>query len=75
MPAYPNPNKFPFQVHWTKPMLDLLKTLRKSGHPILTCAAQIGVANETCRKKLIELNLNQRMNKGRIRGVYTKQKS
>lgn len=57
-------------VEWTEPMLKLTRELRQSGHPILTCAAQVGVCPDTMQRKLVELGLNGRMNRGRTKGVH-----
>lgn len=57
-------------VIWTEAMLRLTRELRASGHPLLTCAAQVGVSPETMRWKLKELGLNQRMNRGRTKGIH-----
>jgi DNA-binding protein Fis len=59
-------------VEWTEPMLKLIKELRKSGYNSETCAAQVGVGRDTMQKKLKELGLNQRMNRGRTKGNHVR---
>lgn len=63
---------FPFEVEWTEEMVEELKKLRKDGHPTLTCAAQIGVCPDTCQRKMRELGLNKRMNRGRTKGIHVR---
>lgn len=59
-------------VEWTDAMLNLTRELRQSGYNSDVCAAQIGVGRDTMQKKLRELGLNQRMNKGRTKGNHVR---
>lgn len=58
------------KVDWTDEMIAKLKELRKKGHPTLTCAAAVGVSPDTCQKKMRELGLNKKLNRGRTKGIH-----
>jgi hypothetical protein len=57
------------EVIWTTEMLSELHTLRAKGHPTIDCADRLGVCPVTCGKKMRELGLNRRLNKGRHPGA------
>lgn len=66
-------NHNPFApVVWSEAMLRLTRELREEGYNSETCAAQIGVARDTMQKKLRELKLNRRMNRGRTKGNHVR---
>lgn len=55
-------------VAWTDEMLAALLALRAQGEPGEACAERIGVGEHTVWKKMRELGLNQRLNRGRRAG-------
>jgi hypothetical protein len=56
------------RIVWTEPMDDALRALRKQGHPTRACADAIGVSEHPVERRLRELDLNQRLNRGRRPG-------
>jgi len=57
------------EVHWSDDMIAALKELRATGVSYMDCADKIGVCHTTVGRKCRQLNLNQKMNKGPLRGT------
>ncbi|MGD0109297.1 MAG: hypothetical protein ABSC06_35460 [Rhodopila sp.] len=55
-------------VHWTPEMVQALRDLRSGGLPLYLCAERIGVSYSTAVYKAREMNLAQRLNRGRRPG-------
>jgi hypothetical protein len=56
------------KVTWTPDMLQALRDLRSQGVPLYLCAERIGVGYPIAVYKAREVNLAQRLNRGRRPG-------
>jgi hypothetical protein len=56
-------------VVWTEDMLAKLRQLRATGEPLFMCAVELDLPYRAVVMKARELKLNQRMNRGRVKGL------